>query len=122
MMMLVLLVKKEKVCVFSVNLSFDKTWQKKTIFLTNGGGRQDYKNQCSQLCPIHQNFLIVKKSSTYHFTYEEMWQISPNYFTKPEKYGEIVGNTDSRNSDNVDPLRIPFFCFFSAGKTFPLGR
>ena len=28
MMMLVLLVKKEKVCVFSVNLSFDKTWQK----------------------------------------------------------------------------------------------
>ena len=28
MMMLVLRVKKEKVCVFSVNLSFDKTWQK----------------------------------------------------------------------------------------------
>ena len=28
MMMLVRLVKKEKVCVFSVNLSFDKTWQK----------------------------------------------------------------------------------------------
>ena len=78
MMMLVRLVKKEKVCVFSVNLSFDKTWQKKTIFLTNGGGRQEYKSQCSQLCLIHQNLLIIKKLSTYHFTYEEMWQISPN--------------------------------------------
>ena len=53
-----------------------------------------------------------------------MWQISPDCFTKPEKYVEIVGNTVSRNSGNVDPLRIPFFCFFffSAGKTFPLGR
>ena len=77
MMMLVLRVKKEKVCVFSVNLSFDKTWQKNN-FSDKWRRKARVQKPVFPTLPNSSKFIDNKKLSTYHFTYEEMYQISPN--------------------------------------------
>ena len=71
MMMLVLLVKKEKVCVFSVNLSFDKTWQKKNNFSDKWRRKARVQKPVFPTLPNSSKFIGNKKSFTYHFTLEK---------------------------------------------------